>query len=103
MSADTMVVNASSPNTPGLRKLQEPEQLTALLRAVKARLEQVAPGKPLFLKIAPDLTPEDGGRLSSRGEGQSRADLLQATGGTGEDCPVDLSDPQRMRMASAIR
>lgn len=55
---DYVVVNASSPNTPGLRKLQEPEALTALLRAVKARLDQVAPGKPLFLKIAPDLTPE---------------------------------------------
>ncbi|HYI03102.1 quinone-dependent dihydroorotate dehydrogenase, partial [Hyalangium sp.] len=55
---DYVVVNASSPNTPGLRKLQEPEQLTALLRAVKERLQQVAPGKPLFLKIAPDLTPE---------------------------------------------
>jgi dihydroorotate dehydrogenase len=55
---DYVVVNASSPNTPGLRKLQEPEQLTVLLRAVKERLERVAPGKPLFLKIAPDLTPE---------------------------------------------
>jgi len=55
---DYVVINASSPNTPGLRQLQEPEQLGALLRAVKARLEQVAPGKPLFLKIAPDLSPE---------------------------------------------
>jgi dihydroorotate dehydrogenase len=55
---DYVVVNASSPNTPGLRKLQEPEQLTGLLRAVKERMRQVAPGKPLFLKIAPDLTPE---------------------------------------------
>lgn len=55
---DYVVVNASSPNTPGLRKLQEPEALSALLQAVKARLTQVAPGKPLFLKIAPDLTPE---------------------------------------------
>ena len=55
---DYVVVNASSPNTPGLRKLQEPEQLSALLAAVQARLGQVAPGKPLFLKIAPDLTPE---------------------------------------------
>ncbi len=55
---DYVVVNASSPNTPGLRQLQEPERLTALLQAVQARLAQVAPGKPLFLKIAPDLTPE---------------------------------------------
>lgn len=53
---DYLVVNASSPNTPGLRQLQEPEQLRALLEAVKARLEIVAPGKPLFLKIAPDLS-----------------------------------------------
>jgi dihydroorotate dehydrogenase len=56
--ADYLVVNASSPNTPGLRQLQEPEQLRALLGAVKGRLAQVAPGKPLFLKIAPDLAPE---------------------------------------------
>ncbi|TQF11908.1 quinone-dependent dihydroorotate dehydrogenase, partial [Myxococcus llanfairpwllgwyngyllgogerychwyrndrobwllllantysiliogogogochensis] len=55
---DYVVVNASSPNTPGLRKLQEPEQLSALLGAVQERLASVAPGKPLFLKIAPDLTPE---------------------------------------------
>ena len=55
---DYVVVNASSPNTPGLRKLQEPEQLGQLLRAVQERLASVAPGKPLFLKIAPDLTPE---------------------------------------------
>ncbi len=56
--ADYVVVNASSPNTPGLRTLQEPERLAQLLRAVKARLEALAPGKPLFLKIAPDLSPE---------------------------------------------
>ncbi|QDE82700.1 MULTISPECIES: quinone-dependent dihydroorotate dehydrogenase [Myxococcus] len=55
---DYVVVNASSPNTPGLRKLQEPEQLGQLLGAVQERLATVAPGKPLFLKIAPDLSPE---------------------------------------------
>ncbi|MCY1014793.1 quinone-dependent dihydroorotate dehydrogenase [Pyxidicoccus sp. MSG2] len=55
---DYVVVNASSPNTPGLRKLQEPEALGHLLRTVQERLASVAPGKPLFLKIAPDLTPE---------------------------------------------
>lgn len=52
--ADYVVVNASSPNTPGLRKLQEPEALAQLLSAVRARLGD----KPLFLKIAPDLAPE---------------------------------------------
>lgn len=55
---DYVVVNASSPNTPGLRQLQEPEALKALLAAVRHRLQEVAPGKPLFLKIAPDLGME---------------------------------------------
>ncbi|MGZ3447431.1 MAG: quinone-dependent dihydroorotate dehydrogenase [Myxococcaceae bacterium] len=57
--ADYVVVNASSPNTPGLRSLQQPEQLRALLATVRARLQAVSPGKPLFLKIAPDLAPEE--------------------------------------------
>jgi len=57
--ADYVVVNASSPNTPGLRSLQQPDQLRSLLATVRARLQAVAPGKPLFLKIAPDLAPEE--------------------------------------------
>jgi dihydroorotate dehydrogenase len=51
---DYVVVNLSSPNTPNLRALQEPEALFAILSAVRAKL----PHKPLFLKIAPDLTDE---------------------------------------------
>jgi dihydroorotate dehydrogenase len=57
--ADYVVINVSSPNTPGLRQLQQSEPLRALLSAVKVRLEAVAPGKPLLLKIAPDLAPEE--------------------------------------------
>jgi dihydroorotate dehydrogenase len=57
--ADYVVINASSPNTPGLRELQQSEPLRALLSAVQARLQSVAPGKPLLLKIAPDLAPEE--------------------------------------------
>ena len=57
--ADYVVINASSPNTPGLRQLQQSEPLRALLSTVRARLEAVAPGKPLFLKIAPDLLAEE--------------------------------------------
>jgi dihydroorotate dehydrogenase len=57
-SADYLVVNASSPNTPGLRRLQEPDRLAALLGAVRTRMDVVAPGRPLFLKVAPDLGPE---------------------------------------------
>ncbi len=56
--ADYLVVNISSPNTPGLRALQEKAQLDALLRACAARLAEVAPGKPLLVKLAPDLEAE---------------------------------------------
>ena len=53
---DYFVVNVSSPNTPGLRELQDKEPLTALLRAVVKRNADHPGTRPVFLKIAPDLT-----------------------------------------------
>jgi dihydroorotate dehydrogenase len=55
--ADYLVVNVSSPNTPGLRDLQAASRLEPLLAAVKATLERVCTGRrpPLLVKIAPDL------------------------------------------------
>jgi dihydroorotate dehydrogenase len=60
--ADYFVVNVSSPNTPGLRRLQERTPLEAILRALAAangRLaaESGAGARPLLVKIAPDLEP----------------------------------------------
>ena len=52
--ADYFTINISSPNTPGLRKLQGQEHLRALLPQTVA----AAKGTPVFLKIAPDLTDE---------------------------------------------
>ncbi len=52
--ADYVVVNLSSPNTPGLRTLQEPHVLEGLLRATRVEVT----GRPLLLKIAPDLEDE---------------------------------------------
>lgn len=53
---DYFVVNVSSPNTPGLRELQEKEPLTALLGRLQ-ELNQAKPSpKPILLKIAPDLS-----------------------------------------------
>jgi len=49
--ADYIALNISSPNTPGLRELQQPKQLVDLLGAIKGELD----GKPLLVKIAPDL------------------------------------------------
>lgn len=53
---DYFVVNVSSPNTPGLRELQEKEPLTQLLKAVQAANAKKSKPKPILLKIAPDLT-----------------------------------------------
>lgn len=53
---DYFVVNVSSPNTPGLRELQEKEPLRKLLADVKSLAASKPNPKPVLLKIAPDLT-----------------------------------------------
>jgi dihydroorotate dehydrogenase len=55
--ANYIALNVSSPNTPGLRSLQESEALTNLLCAI--REENRAAKKPVLLKIAPDLSPAE--------------------------------------------
>jgi dihydroorotate dehydrogenase len=55
---DYFVVNVSSPNTPGLRALQEKEPLTQLLQTLQHLNQQRLASKPILLKIAPDLTDE---------------------------------------------
>ncbi|QEC52837.1 dihydroorotate oxidase A [Anseongella ginsenosidimutans] len=70
---DYFVVNVSSPNTPGLRELQEKGPLTAILRALK----QAGPAnsqKPVLLKIAPDL---------SNSQLDDIMEIVQATGTDG--------------------
>ena len=54
--ADYLVVNISSPNTPGLRDLQRRANLEALLRPLIAAREETGRRPPLLVKIAPDLT-----------------------------------------------
>lgn len=55
--ADYLVVNVSSPNTPGLRAMQDPAVLDRLLATVASA--RPAGGPPIFLKLAPDLHPDD--------------------------------------------
>jgi dihydroorotate dehydrogenase len=73
--ADYLVVNVSSPNTPGLRDLQRKPSLLALIAALKsARALVAAPDPPpLLLKIAPDLS------------GAERAEIAEAALETGLD------------------
>jgi dihydroorotate dehydrogenase len=56
--ADYIVLNVSSPNTPGLRTLQEHDALVRLLHIVTTANQELASPKPLLLKIAPDLSEE---------------------------------------------
>lgn len=64
---DYLVVNVSSPNTPGLRALQSRDELSALVRAVRAALDGAiavddrvgSPAPALLVKIAPDLAESD--------------------------------------------
>jgi dihydroorotate dehydrogenase len=57
-AADYVAVNISSPNTPGLRELQKAENLEELLSALQKRNKELS-GKPLLVKIAPDVTESE--------------------------------------------
>jgi dihydroorotate dehydrogenase len=57
--ADYLVVNVSSPNTPGLRSLQSVEALAPVLAAVQHELAALQNRVPLLVKIAPDLADPD--------------------------------------------
>lgn len=52
---DYFTVNVSSPNTPGLRELQEKAPLTNLLKQVRDRVNELGGTRPVLLKIAPDM------------------------------------------------
>jgi dihydroorotate dehydrogenase len=55
--ADYIALNVSSPNTPGLRELQEPRKLSELLQAI--RREPGEPAKPVLVKISPDVSSSE--------------------------------------------
>jgi dihydroorotate dehydrogenase len=71
---DYFVINVSSPNTPGLRSLQEKEPLKKLLEGIQSLNHSKSAPKPVFLKIAPDLSNHQIDEVS---------DLIALTGLTG--------------------
>lgn len=73
---DYLVINISSPNTPGLRDLQNEEFITRLFEEAKAITD-----KPILLKIAPDMTPEEAVALTTLAV-QKGADGIIATNTT---------------------
>jgi dihydroorotate dehydrogenase len=72
--ADYIVLNVSSPNTPGLRELQGPDTLSELLSAIAAK--NLITRKPIVVKIAPDLAPGELERIVSTCEANKVAGII---------------------------
>jgi dihydroorotate dehydrogenase len=90
---DYFVVNVSSPNTPGLRELQEREPLTKLLQQLQQLNRQYPVQKPLLLKIAPDLTEPQLGDILGIAE-DVKLDGLIATNTTTDRSRLTTSKKQ---------
>jgi dihydroorotate dehydrogenase len=86
--ADYLAINVSSPNTPGLRDLEDPDRLRELLAMVRA----AAPGRPLMVKLSPDLTHN------------RRADIIRALPGAADGVILSNTTTTRVgrRSASAV-
>jgi dihydroorotate dehydrogenase len=72
--ADYIVLNVSSPNTPGLRELQGPDALSHLLAAIGENNSTAR--KPILVKIAPDLRPGELEQIISACEGNKVAGII---------------------------
>ena len=70
--ADYLAVNVSSPNTPGLRELQQISSLRPILEAVVEK----SGGKPVFVKIAPDVTNEEAIEIAQLSEQLGLAGII---------------------------
>ncbi|WP_304236132.1 quinone-dependent dihydroorotate dehydrogenase [Jiulongibacter sediminis] len=96
---DYFVVNVSSPNTPGLRELQDKEPLSRILNALKKLNASKPAEKPILLKIAPDLTDN---QLNDIIEivNETKIDGLIATNTTIERSPLS-SSPEEIETIGA--
>jgi len=89
-----LVINVSSPNTPGLRALQDKEALGALIRRVKATMrDSVVKPPALLVKIAPDLTPEDEDDIAALAEEAALQGLIISN--TTVDRPATLTSSHK--------
>jgi dihydroorotate dehydrogenase len=89
--ADYVAVNVSSPNTPGLRDLQDPQLLTDLLRSLRDSGKQLGCERPLLVKLAPDLAAADFDTLVAALTGAADGLILANT----TVARRDLRSPQR--------
>jgi dihydroorotate dehydrogenase len=73
--ADALVLNVSSPNTPGLRELQRAEPLAALLSLTQALRDELGT-RPILLKIAPDVAADDLDTITAAAERYALAGIV---------------------------
>ncbi|MBI4862550.1 MAG: quinone-dependent dihydroorotate dehydrogenase [Candidatus Riflebacteria bacterium] len=83
--ADYLVLNLSSPNTPGLRNLLGAGTLDETLEALRKRLPPAAAGKPLFLKVSPDMEDQGLRRVARTALDQGVAGLIATNTTIGRD------------------
>lgn len=86
---DYFVINVSSPNTPGLRQLQDRDSLAAIVRTLK----EIDASKPLLVKIAPDLSDDAVKDMASLAEAE-KLDGLIATNTTLDHSSVPADHDQ---------
>lgn len=107
--ADYIALNVSSPNTPGLRSLQEHAALVDLLRTITMENGRLPQAKPILLKIAPDLTEAETGEIVGACEEFGIAGII-ATNTTLDHSAITpdeagglSGDPLRARASKIIR
>ena len=93
---DYFVINVSSPNTPGLRQLQDRDSLAAIVRTLKA----IDSSKPLLVKIAPDLSDDAVKDMASLAEAE-KLDGLIATNTTLDHSSVPTAHDQTGGLSGA--
>ena len=96
--ADYIVLNVSSPNTPGLRDLQDAEALSKLLRMIGEK--NVTTNKPIVVKIAPDLTSAELEQIVMTCEANNVAAII-ATNTTLDHSTVPLEGDQQGGLSGA--
>jgi dihydroorotate dehydrogenase len=96
--ADYIVLNVSSPNTPGLRELQGAEALAELLRTIGEK--NVIARKPIVVKIAPDLAPDQLGQIIAVCEANGVAAII-ATNTTLVHSAIPADKDQRGGLSGA--
>lgn len=89
-----LVINVSSPNTPGLRALQDKQALENLIRRVRAAMRDSVVRPPaLLVKIAPDLTPEDEADIAALAQDTNLQGLIICN--TTVERPATLRSPHK--------